>query len=111
MNANLFFLYILIFYSDENFYQNHSIPSKMPIKLFIRVKERIKPDQCSHKITLTSIEITLIKESEHGILWNRLEPNEYSESRPTILSPPSSTFSLPITNTNSIMNNINRGKN
>jgi len=81
----------------------------MPIKLFVRVKERIKPDQCSHKVTPTFIDITLVKDSEHGILWHRLEPNEYSESRPSISSSPPSTLPLPITNTNFTMNNTNRG--
>jgi hypothetical protein len=78
----------------------------MPIKLFVRVKERIKPDQCTHTVTLPYIEITLIKENEHGFRWDRLEPNEYSESRPLI--PLTSPSKLPMTS--SIINSHNKGK-
>ncbi len=82
---------------------------KLPIKLFVRVKERIKPDQSSHRVTPAFIEITLVKDYASGISWTRLEPNEYSEDRPLIPTLPPSTLPLPMTNTNSIINN-NRGK-
>lgn len=81
----------------------------MPIKLFIRVKERIKPDRCSHRITPTYIEITLVKEYEHGTPWHQLEPKEYSATSSIIRSSPPSTHPLSITNTSSIMNSLNRG--
>jgi hypothetical protein len=99
----------LIYFSDEHFLEQHSIPLKLPIKLFVRVKERIKPDQSSHRVTPAFIEITLVKDYASGISWTRLEPNEYSEDRPLIPTLPPSTLPLPMTNTNSIINN-NRGK-
>jgi hypothetical protein len=109
-NYDVIFSIFVFFYSDEHFLQQNSIPSKTPIKLFVRVKERIKPDQCSFRVTSTFIEITLTKDNEHGIPWNRLEPNEYSESRPIAPSSPPSTLPLSITSSNSVMNNFNRGK-
>ncbi len=102
--------YLIFFYSDEDFLQTHSISSKTPIKLFARVKERIKPDQCTYTVTATYIDIAIAKDYQYGLRWNRLEPNEYSESRPLIPTSPLSSHPLSITNTNSVMNNINRGE-
>ncbi len=99
-----------VFVSDEYFLQLHSIPSKMQIKLFVRVKERIKSDQCSFIVTPMYIEIILIKDYQHGLRWNQLEPNEYSESRPNIQLSPTSMHPLSLTNTNLIKNTSNKGK-
>lgn len=86
-------------FSDHQFLSNLSISADKIIKLFVRVKERIKPDQCLHKVTSTGIQITLIKENEHGLRWNRLEPNEFSELRSFVpSSPPSSTINTNISN-------------
>jgi hypothetical protein len=91
--------------NDEHFLEQHSIPLKQPIKLFVRVKERIKPDQSSHRVTPTFIEITLVKDYAYGKKWIRLEPDEYSAYRPLIPTLPPSTLPLPMTNTNSSINN------
>ncbi|CAF2742050.1 unnamed protein product [Rotaria sp. Silwood2] len=86
--------------NDEQFLQLHSIPSKMPIRLFVRVKQRVKPAQCTFVVTSTYIEIKLMKENDCGVRWNQLEPNEYSESRSMIHSSSLSTHPLLITNSN-----------
>ncbi|CAF3858722.1 unnamed protein product [Rotaria magnacalcarata] len=66
---------------DEEFLQRHSIPAKRLIKLFVRVKERIKPDECFSRNTAASIEVKLIKENQNGSRWNQLGPNEYSDAQ------------------------------
>ena len=82
----------------------------MPIKLFVRVKERIKPDQCTHTVTSKSIKITLVKEYESSMRWNRLEPNEHSEFHPLQPTSPLSTYPSSTANLHSTMNNLNRGE-
>ncbi len=93
MMNKIYFVLILFFspvFSNEQFLNIYSISSDRPIKLFVRVKERIKPDKCTFKITQTSMEIILVKDNPNGARWGRLEPSEYSESRPPIQqSPPS----------------------
>jgi hypothetical protein len=82
----------------------------MPIKLFVRVKERIKPNQCSHIVTPSYIEIILVKENEYsGNRWNRLEPNEFSEHRPLLQPTSPSSHPLSTTNTHSLLPNPTRG--
>ncbi|CAM4740025.1 unnamed protein product [Rotaria magnacalcarata] len=66
---------------DEEFLQRHSIPAKRLIKLFVRVKERIKPGECFSRNTAASIEVKLIKENQNGSRWNQLGPNEYSDAQ------------------------------
>lgn len=82
------------FYTDdEQILQTYSIPSTKQIRLFVRVKERIIPEKCTHKITATFLEIQLFKDNRNHAKWGRLEPNEYSESRPVVqqtTTPPSS---------------------
>lgn len=101
--------------SDANFLKTHSILSNQKsIKLFVRVKERIIPNQCSFKVTGTFIEITLIKENQNGARWGRLEPNEYSEVCPPVQqtsppTPPSSPNSIQSTSLNSTIVNSNKG--
>jgi len=91
-----------IYSSDEQFLNTHSISSDRSIKLFVRVKERIIPNKCSYKITPTVIEIILVKDNPNTIKWGRLEPNEYSESRPFIQqTTPSTPPSSPTTIINS----------
>jgi hypothetical protein len=56
------------------------------------------------------IEIILVKDNPNNMKWGRLEPNEYSESRPpiqqtTLSTPPSSP-----TNIKSTIINSNKGK-
>ncbi|CAF3581966.1 unnamed protein product [Rotaria sp. Silwood1] len=97
---------------DENFLKIHEITSDKPIKLFVRVKERIIPEKCSSNITQAFIEIKLIKDNPNSTKWGRLEPNEYFESRPLIqqtspTTPPSSPNSIQSTIINSTMINSN----
>ena len=82
----------------------------MPIKLFVRVKERIIPNKCSYKITSAFIEFILVKDNPNGTKWGRLEPSEYSESRPTIQQTTPSTPPPSPTNINSTIVNSNKGK-
>jgi hypothetical protein len=94
-----------IFYTDnEQFLNSQSISSDRPIKLFVRVKERIIPNKCTYRITPKVIELTLVKDNPHSTKWGRLEPNEYSEPRPPLQQPtPSTPPSSPIhTNANII---------
>ncbi|CAF0984223.1 unnamed protein product [Adineta steineri] len=90
---------------DQQFLNTHSITSDKLIKLFVRVKERIIPTKCSFKITPTLIEILLAKDNPSSLKWGRLEPSEYSESRPltqqtTPTTPPSSPISASSSSTN-----------
>ncbi|CAF1053922.1 unnamed protein product [Adineta ricciae] len=64
--------------NDEDFLRSHSIESTKKIKLFVRVKERIRPHRCTCVVTPICIEITLIKDNAYGMKWNQLEPNEFS---------------------------------
>lgn len=66
----------------------HGISSDRPIKLFVRVKERIIPEKCTFKVTPTVLEITLMKDNPNSLKWGRLEPNEYTEPRPSIQQTP-----------------------
>ncbi|CAF0807692.1 unnamed protein product [Rotaria sordida] len=93
--------------NDEQFLQCHSIPLKMPIKLFVRVKQRIKPAQCSYSVTSTHITINLIKENENGIRWYQLEPNEYCEPGSMIQSSSVPPHRLSAMNPMSTINNTN----
>ena len=61
-----------------------SITSDKQIKLFVRVKERIIPQKSTYKLTSKFLEILLYKDNPNHTKWNRLEPNEYTEVRPTI---------------------------
>ena len=81
----------------------------MPIKLFVRVKERIKPSQCCYIVTQLHIEITLVKENINGNKWTRLEPNEFSEHRPLLQPTSPSSHPLSTINTSSLLPNLNRG--
>jgi hypothetical protein len=84
-------------FSNQQFLDTISISSDRPIKLFVRVKERIIPDKCTFTTTPTLMEIKLFKENSTGARWGRLEPNEYTETRPPIQqSPPSSNKSKSI---------------
>ena len=109
-SANFWFSSLDVFSRDAEFCRTHSISSTMPIKLFVRVKERIRPNRCTYITTPTYIEITLIKDAEFGDRWYRLEPNEYSESRPLIPTSTPSTSPLALTYTSSIINNNNKGE-
>ena len=81
-------------FSNQQFLDTISISSDRPIKLFVRVKERIIPNKCTFKITSALMEIILVKENSTGARWGRLEPNEYTETRPPVQqSPPSSNKS------------------
>ncbi len=107
--------FYLLYYSDERFLNTHSISSDRIIKLFVRVKERIIPNNCSYKITQAFIEIILTKDNPNSTKWGRLESSEYSESRPLTQqtspsTPPSSPISSTATNINSTMINSNKGK-
>jgi hypothetical protein len=97
MNKRLYVFDLLIYFSDEQFLKTHSISADKSLKLFVRVKERIVPDRCSYRITQKSIEIILIKENPNSTKWGRLEPSEYSESRPPIQqTSPTTSPSSPI---------------
>ncbi|CAF1282003.1 unnamed protein product [Rotaria sordida] len=92
--------------NDENFLKIHGITSDRSIRLFVRVKERIIPHKCSSRITQTFIEIILIKDNPNSTTkWGRLEPNEYSESRPLIQQTSPNT---PPSSPNSTMINSNK---
>jgi hypothetical protein len=85
------------------------------LKLFVRVKERIIPDQCRHAVTTTFIEITLMKDNQNSLKWNRLEPNEYSLAPLLIHLPtpsllPRSTNFGSTTNKNVIIDTSNKGE-
>ena len=82
----------------------------MPIKLFVRVKERIIPEQCFTNVHTMSMDIHIVKENKCGIEWNQLEPNEYSAARPMLQSLSSPTSLLSITNRNPILSSLNRSK-
>lgn len=83
---------------DQEFLEQHSITSSTRIKIFVRVKERIKPQQCYYQIKSLSIEIVLIKDNEFDVKWHQLQPNEYSESRILLQSSPQ----ISVTHTNLI---------
>lgn len=86
---------------DEDFLREHSIPSNVPIRLFVRVKERIKTELCSYHVHMTYFEINLAKDSQLFSRWDRLEPNEYTETRSIISSsPPMGAAIMPPTNHN-----------
>ena len=72
--------------SDERFLQEHGVSSKQLIKLFIRVKERIAPEQCTASFTSSGIEIFLRKAILNRSKWTRLEANEYSEMQTPVKS-------------------------
>ncbi|CAF1580390.1 unnamed protein product [Rotaria magnacalcarata] len=98
--------------NDEHFRRTHAILSDRHIRLFVRVKERIKPEKCSYRLTPTSIELKLCKDNPNS-RWGRLEPNEYSESRPVIqqvspITPPSSPTSNSSPTINSTVVNSNK---
>ncbi|UJR31273.1 hypothetical protein I4U23_018773 [Adineta vaga] len=95
---------------DEEFLRFHSMSSTKTFKLFVRVKERIKPEECTYAVTPTCIEITLTKDNEYGMKWYQLEPNEYSEVRPRLHLSPISTSPLRLTKTTPLKNDINKGK-
>lgn len=65
-------------FSDQEFLQAQSIPTNKSIKLLIRVKERIKHDDCAFWIQADHIQIKLVKENLNGIRWDRLEPDEHT---------------------------------
>jgi hypothetical protein len=91
--------------NDEDFLREHSITSKTPIKLLVRVKERIIPAESTYSVTTTYISIIAIKDYKFHLLWKQIEANEYFESRPSTITHPLSTNS-----TNLTMNTLNRGK-
>ncbi|CAF0764881.1 unnamed protein product [Didymodactylos carnosus] len=88
---------------DEQFLQFHSsttnfLNPQTKFKLLVRVKERIIPEQCTWKLTLTSIEIKLVKENLGR--WQKLIASEYDEQTtksqfPTFLSTQPFTMSTP----------------
>ena len=96
-------------YSDEDFLRSNYIEYTKQIKLFVRVKERIRPRRCTCVVTPICIEITLIEDNPYGSKWNQLEPNEFLENRPSVPSlssvPSHSLGSTKLTPTD----NIHRG--
>ena len=97
-------------FSEEEFLRTHAVTSTKPIKVFVRVNDRIKAQQCSRAVTEGCIEITLVKDSEHGMAWKQLEPNAYSLTRPSIHLIPTSMHPLGLTKTNPIKNNLTKRK-
>jgi hypothetical protein len=102
----------MIYSSDESFLTSHELSSENIIKVFARVKERIKPDLCATKTTGSVLEIIFVKENPNSMKWGRLEPSEYSEycalkppSSPS--TPPPSPMSTPSVHLHSSQNNDN----
>lgn len=102
---------LLVICSDQTFLSTHSLTADRLLKLFVRVKERIVPSKCSHTVMQTKLEIKLVKEHPHGAKWGRLEPSEYSESRPaTQLTAPTTPPSSPVSATSNQLAS-NKGQN
>lgn len=93
--------------SDDDFLRFYGVTSQTLVKLFARVKDRIKPGLCSHNITSTTLDITLVKENDQSLSWIKLEPDEYSKPR---TYQPVSTPAATIIDTSSNIINPNRGK-
>ena len=92
---------------DADFHRFHGIQAQTLVKLFARTKDRINPDRCSHHITSTTLDITLVKENDHGARWNQLEPDDYS--KPLTYQPITTPTTVIVDTTSNIINS-NRGK-
>lgn len=93
-------MFLLLFFSsfssDQNFLKSNSIDSDKLIKVFVRTKGRIIPQESKSTNTKAVIEIVLVKETKSLQKWNRVDAVEYSEEQRSNLTTLAAISSSPI---------------